>query len=252
MKRRHLALFATSFLATLTLASCANSQVKEGYNKYLNYRAEQESISVSDVKADLKNKSVTIDYIDYSVDDVETVAYKGYYYQITQTVSVYTLTDDTTFQADTTYYTYTDETFSAASVTTGDTVTTEKYFEKTSESSSSKYSSASGTTTSTFHLEYRETTHETFQSGVNYYVLNDEGDYEAASVTVGNSTSGDTTYYVAYEAEINTPAQTFNTFYFTYNVTSATFTYDGSSTTNWETAQKALAAGTKAIAYGEI
>lgn len=96
----------------------------------------------------------------------------------------YALTEDTTFQAGKTYYTKDGDTYTAATVTVGDPVTADTYYEQSSVPVPAYYKDG-----------YVLTADTTFQDGTTYYT-EDEGVFTEAAVTTGEAVAADT-YYVA-------------------------------------------------------
>ena len=111
----------------------------------------------------------------YSLAEVSTVAY--------------VLTSDATFQSNKTYYTVDplseEVTYVAATVTAGDAVTENTYFEQTTVPVPAYYEHS---------YRYTLTSDATFQENVAYYTES-EGEYSEATVTTGESVTADT-YYV--------------------------------------------------------
>lgn len=95
----------------------------------------------------------------------------------------YALTADTAFQEGKTYYTTDGDTYTAATVTVGDPVTLETYYEQSSVPVSAYYKDG-----------YVLTTDTTFQDGTTYYTEED-GVFTEAAVTTGEAVTADT-YYV--------------------------------------------------------
>ena len=96
----------------------------------------------------------------------------------------YALTADTTFQEGKTYYTKDGDTYTAATVTVGDPVTADTYYEQSSVPVPAYYKDG-----------YVLTTDTTFQDGTTYYTEED-GVFTEAAVTTGEAVTADT-YYVA-------------------------------------------------------
>ena len=98
----------------------------------------------------------------------------------------YALTEDAVFQAGKTYYTMAEGTYTAATVTEGEAVTPETYYE------------ASATVVPAIYKDqYTLTADATFQAGKTYYTLS-EGTYTAATVTEGEAVTPETYYEHSY------------------------------------------------------
>lgn len=97
----------------------------------------------------------------------------------------YVLTADETFAAGKTYYTKDGDTYTAATVTAGEAVPADTYYEKTTVPVPAYYKQVDG---------YVLTSDATFQAGVTYYTKNGE-EYVEAEVTVGEAVPANT-YYV--------------------------------------------------------
>lgn len=104
----------------------------------------------------------------------------------------YALTADATFAEGKTYYTLADGVYTAATVTVGEAVTADTYYERSAVPVPAYYVQTH---------PYALTTDATFQDGVTYYTKGEGDTYTAAEVTVGEAVTPDT-YYVqttAYE-----------------------------------------------------
>ena len=97
----------------------------------------------------------------------------------------YVLTADETFAADKTYYTKDGDEYTAATVTAGEAVPADTYYEKTTVPVPAYYKQIDG---------YVLTSDATFQAGVTYYTKNGD-EYVEAEVTVGDAVTANT-YYV--------------------------------------------------------
>ena len=97
----------------------------------------------------------------------------------------YVLTADATFAADKTYYTKDGDEYTAATVTAGEAVPADTYYEKTTVPVPAYYKQVDG---------YVLTADATFQAGVTYYTKNGD-EYVEAEVTVGEAVPANT-YYV--------------------------------------------------------
>ena len=115
-------------------------------------------------------KYYTKDGDTYTLAEVQTVAYS--------------LTVDETFQANKTYYTWENDIYTAATVTAGEAVPADTYYEQTTVPVPAYYKDG-----------YVLTADTTFQDGTTYYTEED-GVFTAAAVTTGEAVTADT-YYVA-------------------------------------------------------
>lgn len=123
----------------------------------------------------------------YTFAEVETVAY--------------VLTADETFQTGKTYYTKgEDDTYTAATVTAGEAVPADTYYEQTTVPVPAYYVQTH---------PYALTTDTTFTEGKTYYTKNEDGTYTAATVTVGEAIPADT-YYEQTTAYVQTMDATFH------------------------------------------
>lgn len=161
----------------------------------------------------------------YEAAEVQTVAYQltadetfqegktyyisdgqgGYTQAQVQTVA-YELTADETFQDGKTYY-ISDGAggYTAATVTAGEAVTADTYYEQTTVPvPANTYYEQTTVPVPAYYVQthpYALTTDATFQDGVTYYTKGENDEYTAAEVTVGEAVPADT-YYVqttAYE-----------------------------------------------------
>lgn len=98
----------------------------------------------------------------------------------------YVLTADETFQQGKTYYTKDGDVYTAATVTVGEAVTPDTYYEQTTVPVPAYYVQTH---------PYALTTDTTFQDGVTYYTKGEDDTYTAAEVTVGEAVTANT-YYV--------------------------------------------------------
>lgn len=110
----------------------------------------------------------------------------------------YVLTADATFAETKTYYTKDGDEYTAATVTAGEAVPADTYYEKTTVPVPAYYKLVDG---------YVLTSDETFQDGVTYYTLVD-GEYVEAEVTVGEAVPANT-YYVAGQVYVQAEDGTF-------------------------------------------
>lgn len=97
----------------------------------------------------------------------------------------YVLTADATFATNKTYYTKNADTYEAATVTAGEAVPADTYYEKTTVPVPAYYKQVNG---------YVLTSDATFQEGVTYFIKNGD-EYVEAEVTVGDAVTANT-YYV--------------------------------------------------------
>ena len=111
----------------------------------------------------------------------------------------YALTTDTAFAANKRYYTKDGDTYTAATVTAGEAVTPETYYEQTTVPVPAYYVQTH---------PYALTTDATFEDGVTYYIKGEDDTYTAAEVTVGEAVTPDT-YYVQTTAYVQTTDATF-------------------------------------------
>ena len=132
-------------------------------------------------------KYYTKDGDTYTLAEVQTVAYQ--------------LTADETFQTGKTYYTKgEDDTYTAATVTAGEAVPADTYYEQTTVPVPAYYVQTH---------PYALTTDTTFTEGKTYYTKNEDGTYTAATVTVGEAVPADT-YYEQTTAYVQTADATFH------------------------------------------
>lgn len=111
----------------------------------------------------------------------------------------YALTADETFQTGKTYYTKNGDVYTAATVTAGEAVTADTYYERSAVPVPAYYVQTH---------PYALTTDTTFQDGVTYYTNGEDDTYTAATVTVGEAVTPNT-YYVQTTAYVQTTDVTF-------------------------------------------
>ena len=110
----------------------------------------------------------------------------------------YVLTADATFAAGKTYYTKDGDVYTAATVTAGEAVPADTYYEKTTVPVPAYYKLVDG---------YVLTSDATFQDGVTYYTKSGD-EYVEAEVTVGDAVTANT-YYVAGQVYVQAEDGTF-------------------------------------------
>lgn len=109
----------------------------------------------------------------------------------------YALTADETFQTGKTYYTKDDDTYTAATVTVGEAVTADTYYERSAVPVPAYYVQTH---------PYALTTDTTFMEGKTYYTKGEDDTYTPATVTAGEAVPADTYYEqtTAYEQAAGT------------------------------------------------
>ena len=115
-----------------------------------------------------------------------------------QTVQ-YNLTADATFQTGKKYYIREGDVYTEATVTAGEAVTPDTYYEQTTVPVPAYYVQTH---------PYALTTDATFQDGVTYYTKGEDDTYTAAEVTVGEAVTPET-YYVQTTAYVQATDATF-------------------------------------------